>query len=808
MLDFLVLVSSKHTCNDRLFSSHHHSQKTRGLGHCSRHNCVRVLLWKAPTIVCTTKLIQDHRGVLAYRSDIQMATIIHVVEVMEISGYGCDTSLSGLPSQFSPTGLYFKHRHDFGVVCCSHLNNIFTFHCTVFVRPRSLVHQDHSSVVVAFPAHLTEQSIDMDIPWLPFPPTSLRKSIMPEEWQICLDSWLLLAQNHLLLSTKVFSLNITKIPSLVQFLVSYVKNSSEPANAKENELRKKSFLLIHRILSEVKPTPQVLLDWKFLADLSRVYVKSTVLSSLLVDVWRQETLEESLSMRTHKAYLIRELEHGLVSGDSEELLASVVALLRTCYPYGQFLMLGSDLIDALSIAFKNAENPTMRNKVVTVAYFSLLSLLEPEQSRISTLLDQLYSLKATTEDVSLLKTVVGSTPFLQKMQTQISGPETTRARSLMEFLKAFEKLPDGRSKKPVRRKIEKGKWKDLNQYGHDSTGGLHVHKLSLVAQVQDLFPDLGSAFIVKLLDEYNDDTEQVTAHLLDDSLPPHLNALDRTENLPQGTTTTQTHDLAPGLEPHPTPPLRPTRRNIHDNDDFDRLAIDTSKLALGRKNADLTADKLLSAQRPSSQKAAILSALAAFDSDDDERDDTYDAEDVGGTVDATNDDNAGERREEVHEEALFNAYKMSPEAFNRDSDTRRGKYRAALKSETGMTDEAIEGWGIMAARDPRRLRRLERKYEMAGGAASQTQLGRSSWTADSAAEGTEDSDAGGIARSGRGGRARGRGRGRGGAGVAGPSDDKDTQVARQRKDANKGSRANHNRRDQRARKMGRGGLMG
>ncbi len=633
---------------------------------------------------------------------------------------------------------------------------------------------------------------------------------MPEEWQICLDSWLLLAQYYLILPTKVFSLKVTKNPSLVQFLVSYAKNSSEPTNTKESDLRKNCFLLIHRIQSEVKPVPQLLLEWAFLADLSRIYAKSTILSRLLVDAWRQEALDERLSMRTHKANFISELEHHSASGDLEELLASVVALLRTCYHYGQFLMLGSDLIDALSTAYKNSRTKISKQKIVAVSYFCLLSLMEPEQPRISTLLDHLYGLKATSSDDSLLKGVVESTPLLQKLRIRTAGPEATRAQSLIESLKDVEKLADGWPKKPVRRKIDKGKRKDRDQYGHESTGSIHVHKLSLVAQIQDLFPDLGSAFVVKLLDEYNDDTEQVTAHLLEHSLPQHLNALDRTENLPEGTTP-RTHDLAPGLEPHSTPPLLPTRRNIHDNDDFDRLAIDTSKLALGRRNADLTADRLLSHQRPSSQKAAILSALAAFDSDDDERDDTYDVEDVGGTVDTTNDDNAGERREEVHEEALFNAYKMSPEVFNRDSDTRRGKYRAALKSETGMTDEAIEGWGIMAGRDPRRLQRLERKYEMAGGAAGQTQLGRSSWTADSGAEGTEDSDVGGNARGGRGGRGRGRERGRGGAagaGVAGPSDDKGTQVARQRKDANKGSRANHNRRDQRARKMARGGLMG
>lgn len=632
---------------------------------------------------------------------------------------------------------------------------------------------------------------------------------MLEEWQICLNSWLFLAHNHLLESTKVFCLKVTKNPSLVEFLVSYVKNSSEPVNAKENDLRRECFLLIHRVLSEAKPTPQLLLDWAFLADLSRVYAKSTVLPRLLVDVWRQEALDERLSMRTHKANLILELENNLTNGDSEELLASVVALLRKCYHYGQFLMLGSDLIDALSTAYKKSKAKISKQKIVAVSYFCLLSLMEPDQSRISTLLDHLYGLKATSTDESLLKAVVESTPLLQRIRTRTAGPEAARAKSLVESLKAFEKLPNGRLVKPVNSKIDKGKRKDRDQYGHDSETSIHVHKISLVAQLQDLFPDLGSAFVVKLLDEYDDDTERITAHLLDDSLPQRFNALDRTENLPEGAAP-QTHDLAPSLEPHSTPPLLPIRRNIYDDDDFDRLAVDTSKVALGRRNADLTADKLLSAPRPSSQKAAILSALAAFDLDDDERDDTYDVEDVGGTVDSTNDDNADERREEVHEEALFNAYKTSPEVFSRDSETRRGKYRAALKSETGMTDEAVEGWGIMAGRDPRRLQRLERKYEMSGGAASQTQLGRSSWTADSGAEGTEDSDVGGNARGGRGGRGRGRARerGRGGASVAGPSGDKETQAARQRKDASKGSRANHNRRDQRARKMARGGLMG
>lgn len=264
----------------------------------------------------------------------------------------------------------------------------------------------------------------------------------------------------------------------------------------------------------------------------------------------------------------------------------------------------------------------------------------------------------------------------------------------------------------------------------------------------------------------------------------------------------QSNDIVPHLAPRTTPPLLPSRRNVFDNDEFDKLTVDASRLHIGRKNEDLTADNLLSDRSNAPNKAAILSALAAFDSDDDERDDTYDVEDVGGTVDTAlpGSDEADADLHDKNEETLFGAYKMSPAAFERDSITRRGKARAALKSETGMTDEAIEGWAIMIGRDPRRLRRLEAKFSSFGGA--QRELAPTAYRESPAGSGAEDSDGGG-----RGGY-RGRGRGRGGSGHGtggGPVDDK---LARQRKDAHKGSRANHNRRDQRARKMARGGFAG
>lgn len=266
---------------------------------------------------------------------------------------------------------------------------------------------------------------------------------------------------------------------------------------------------------------------------------------------------------------------------------------------------------------------------------------------------------------------------------------------------------------------------------------------------------------------------------------------------------------------HSALPLRssqrlPERRNVFDDDEFDKLAMDTSRLHIGRRGQGLTADKIFSDRSKAPAKSAILAALAAFDSDDDERDDTYDAEDVGASVDraAAGADEADADLRGKNEEVLFRAYSINPELFGRESDTRRGKARTALKSETSMTDEAIEGWAIMIGRNPKRLRRLEAKYATFAG--QQRELQATSWKDSTAASGDEgsgdQSSRGG--RGGFGGRGRGRGRGHGGPGggrgggnVAGAPSDKSTQISRQRKEA-RGS----DRKAQRGKKMARAGF--
>lgn len=376
-----------------------------------------------------------------------------------------------------------------------------------------------------------------------FPQATLRRAILPEEWEACLDAWILLAQGSLHLTPKAFSLQSAKNESLVDFLVSYVKEEAcaddlTSKTPKEKELRRKCFLLGHRLLTEVVPSPPELLSLAFLGDFSTVYARSKSLNGLLEQTWLRQKLETSPRMQEYKSSIIKQLEqtHTTTSRLLEQDLRRTAALLRACYVFGHFLMTGSDFLD--SLATFDAHLPTeYAKKLVVVAYLALTSLMEGAKPNLSLLLDHLYSLKSSwdsraksgTPQFSLLASIVSSTSLLQKLRDRIKGPDALRAKSLIASL---ERLGGGsKLKKPTRRRIDKGKHVSRDDYGHGALGDVHVHKMSLITQIQDLFPDLGSGFIVKLLDEYHEDVEQVTAHLLEDSLPAHLKQADRAESM-------------------------------------------------------------------------------------------------------------------------------------------------------------------------------------------------------------------------------------------------------------------------------------
>lgn len=373
-------------------------------------------------------------------------------------------------------------------------------------------------------------------PFALFPPANIRSEIPPEEWQGCLESWALLAKSNLFLSSEEFSLQITRDPSIVEFLLSYIRQNAasneNPTNRSESAKRlgRESFLLLHRIFMEVKPVPTALLEWVCLGDFAIIYHTSKSLMELLESVWDREGLENSTSMQKSKAYMIELIKKDVDKGtpketpDLELALRRAACLSKVCYQYGQFLMLGSDFLDSLSTTYENASYD-FQTREETIGCLCLSSLLDSRRPKFSTLIDHVYELNRASHGESLYKGIFSNTPLLSRMREQIKGPEKERAKTLMADLSEFESA----KKKTVWRSLGKGKGRAEGEYGSGALENLRAHKLSLVTQIQDLFPDLGSGFVVRLLDEYDEDVEQVTAHLLDASLPPHLRDLDRSE---------------------------------------------------------------------------------------------------------------------------------------------------------------------------------------------------------------------------------------------------------------------------------------
>ncbi|KAL2130084.1 hypothetical protein VTI74DRAFT_6922 [Chaetomium olivicolor] len=645
-----------------------------------------------------------------------------------------------------------------------------------------------------------------------FPIAAWRDQVLPDEWVSLLNAWRALVNSHLSLSDNDFLATSIKDESLQAFLTSFTREVALGgigvlgSSSAAKRLLRECLALATRLLQAPSP-PSRLVQWDFLSDLSRVYGKKAGILLDSLSEGSKGALESSLA--TLKKFLIKNLDAGLNGGDLkgiEERLERVNDLIRVSPSTAEFLLAGSDFVDGLISCYK-ITNPPLRKALIATTYLCLMGLAEGQ--KLSALTDQLYSLKAAAEthktgplnvNDSLVAELVTSTPLLQQLQRRLEEADTTstRTKSVLAQLGSFKK-PGGGMSKPkrlIKRKIDKGK--GLADYDEaQAQQDIHIHRMSHISQVQDLFPELGTGFISKLLDEYADNTEEVVAHLLDGSLPPHLDSLDRSEDLsPSQPTASLPPRRRSSLLPRPTPP-----QSLSDleEDNLDILTASASRLHIG-KRPNVNADSLLADRSQAPNKAAILSALAAFDSDDDERDDTYDAADVGGTVDTPT---AEETLPEGTEATLYRAWAATPKLFARDNETRRSKEREVLRDETGMTDEALEGWAVMLGRDAGMRRRLQARYgEWTG---EQVDLGSTAWRAGVDDQDGEGSDSAGP--TGRGGHRRGRG-GRGGRGRGGgvPPPAADSDIARRRKEQNKGSRANHNRRDQRARKMARGGF--
>jgi activating signal cointegrator complex subunit 2 len=384
-------------------------------------------------------------------------------------------------------------------------------------------------------------------PFAPFPKAPWREHIVPEEWQACLSLWVSLAEAHMSLSKDDFQKISAKDESLTQFLVVFTREtaasgisivgSSESASA----LIRLGYMLTARLMKSSSP-PAELLQWNFLADFSRLYGKKRV-SPILVEVFRDHQLPVETSLQGTKKSLILALDSGIKDDlrIPEARLKHLNHLIHASPDTAALLMAGSDFLDGLVSCYK-IMNPPLRKTIIATAYLCLIGLTEGNSPKYSVLIDQLYSLKAaadahkagpTSGNDSMVAELVTVTPLLKQVQHRLNqfGSATSRMQSVIMALESFKK-PGGniRPKRLVRRKVDKGKAVMMHE-DDEEPDRLRVHQMSQISQIQDLFPDLGSGFISKLLDEYHNDTEQVIAHLLENDLPPYLAAADRGKSL-------------------------------------------------------------------------------------------------------------------------------------------------------------------------------------------------------------------------------------------------------------------------------------
>lgn len=505
---------------------------------------------------------------------------------------------------------------------------------------------------------------------------------------------------------------------------------------------------------------------------------------------------------------------------------------------------GSDFLDALIDLYttNSATNPSLCKAILRVTHVAFISLLPStndsasRKPNYSLLLDHLYSLqshKPGSKEHTFLTALISHTTLLYRLRSTANNADGPNPR-LSTLISILEEkyTPSGKAPRPRKKHTtsSKGKEKATN----DDTSLPPDLLTQYTLQVLEILPELSGSepWVRARLAKLNGDVEPLVREYLDDKSYEQ-------NTLPIATPiSSQINHQGRRSPPHgPSMPTLSVRKNIHDNDELDTLSTNAlSSLHIGKKD---TAGQEFTGSDPVA-KAAILAALAVFDMDDDERDDTYDIADVGGAVDTTGPEsdpappsattiptaststNTAPQDASTPERILYTLWTTStpPERasyFARDSATRRSNARSELKSKTGWGDEAIEGWGVMLERDitGRRMKELERRFgDGSQGNLNTGSIGRTRWRKPEDEEMDGDAGEGGGGgtwrgdygyKGGRGSGGSGRGRGTGGrGGGAGAGVGGDTPRDRARKEANKSSRANHSRREGHARKMARG----
>nr|XP_010347468.1 activating signal cointegrator 1 complex subunit 2 isoform X2 [Saimiri boliviensis boliviensis] len=283
---------------------------------------------------------------------------------------------------------------------------------------------------------------------------------------------------------------------------------------------------------------------------------------------------------------------------------------------------------------------------------------------------------------------------------------------------------------------------------------------SLISQVKDLLPDLGEGFILACLEYYHYDPEQVINNILEERLAPTLTQLDR--------------NLDREMKPDPTP-LLTSRHNVFQNDEFDvfsRDSVDLSRVHKGKSTRKeentrslLNDKRTVAAQRQRYEQYGVVVEEVLLQPGEslpynvyyeDEYDDTYDGNQVGAN-DADSDDELISRRPFTIPQVLRN--KVPREGQEEEDDDEEEE----ADEEAPKPDHFVQ--------DPAVLREKAEARRMAF-------LAKKGYRHDSSTA---------VAGSPR-----------------GHGQSRETTQERRKKEANKATRANHNRRTMADRKRSKG----
>lgn len=382
-----------------------------------------------------------------------------------------------------------------------------------------------------------------------YPENKWMSHLSSEEWITCLEAWIAMIEAHLVLNDEMFLRTSVNDKSLHLFLQTYLVrrdlksySSDTQITAKSHQLHKDVYLLASRLLKS-KSSDNTLYTSDCLFGIGRIFRKD-IATRLINLLWDHGMPQLEAALMTWKSKTIRMLE-SKVDGSSrlEDRLRDLNRVLNMSPQTAQFFMTGSDFLDALVVRYK-IMNPLLRRIIITTTYLCLVGLARCGRSARSVLIDQLYSLKSTAEahkngpisaNDSLVAELVTMTPVVDRIRPHVwqNEPSSTRANTVLKELESFRKQDGTRRPTHYTRRCgrsAKARIHDAGSHVGDN-GQLHVHTMSLISQIKDLFPDLGDGFVAKLLDEYDDNTETVIAHLLDNSLPEHLLGADRGEIL-------------------------------------------------------------------------------------------------------------------------------------------------------------------------------------------------------------------------------------------------------------------------------------